>query len=79
MMMKLLFFTLLTASSLFGGFFAESNDTTQKEASENERLCKLFTQKAETYKKSMRDDELAKATLASYEKRAALYCNRMTK
>ena len=78
-MMKLLFLTFLTASSLFAGFFAESNETAQKENSENERLCKLFSQKAENYRKTMRDDELAKATLASYEHRAERYCSRVKK
>lgn len=78
-MMKLFFFTLFTASSLFAGFFAESNETAQKASMENERLCKLFTQKAETYKKTMRNDVLAKTTLASYEHRAALYCGKTQK
>jgi len=40
----------------------------------NEELCKLFKEKIADYKKKMRDDDYAKATLASYEQRAALYC-----
>jgi hypothetical protein len=42
----------------------------------NEELCKLFKQKIDDYKKSMRDDDYAKVTLASYEERAALYCEK---
>ena len=40
----------------------------------NEELCKLFTQKAEEYQKTMRDDGYAQTTLQSYKDRAALYC-----
>ena len=42
----------------------------------NEELCKLFKAKIADYKTKMRDDEYAKATLASYEARAALYCEK---
>jgi hypothetical protein len=41
-----------------------------------ERLCKLFTKKAKAYKLHMRDDTYAEATLASYEKRAKLFCDK---
>ena len=68
--MKLLLLILITLSSTA---FA-ATDTTDK--AENERLCKLFTQKAATYKKTMRDDAYAMQTLVSYEKRAKIYCSK---
>lgn len=40
----------------------------------NDRLCKIFKQKIIDYKKTMRKDKYAKATLASYKKRAAMFC-----
>lgn len=43
-------------------------------AKENERLCKIFTNKVTKYKTNMRNDKLAKATLASYEKRMDSFC-----
>ena len=46
----------------------------QKHNYKNERLCKLFQQKALTYQKHMRNDDYAKATLASYKKRAKMFC-----
>ena len=55
----------------------DRNPQAKKEQSENDersKLCKLFQKKAIDYKKNMRDDELARATLKSYEERAALYC-----
>ncbi len=40
----------------------------------NKELCALFKTKAAEYKKSMRDDDYAKATLSSHEKRILMYC-----
>ena len=42
---------------------------------EDERLCKLFTKKMETYKKKMRDDELAYTTLTSLKHRKYIFCS----
>jgi len=72
--MKSLFLILIFSAFTFAGFFTDDNNATKKEKAENERLCQLFTQKAEKYKATMRDDELAAKTLLSYEKRASLYC-----
>ena len=44
-------------------------------ANENTRLCKVFTDKVETYKANMRNDELAKTTLISYKERMHQYCD----
>jgi hypothetical protein len=60
----------------FAGFFNETAAKDKAEFIENERLCKLFTQKVDTYKKSIRDDFLAATTLASYEYRASLFCKK---
>ena len=73
--MRIFIATLLIASSLFAGFF--ESDTKQAEEmkkQENERLCKLFTDKVEKYRENMRNDDLAAATLESYKKRAEIYC-----
>ncbi len=40
----------------------------------NKAMCKLFTQKAIKYEKTMRNDSYAVVTLESYKKRAKLYC-----
>jgi len=58
------------------GFFNDNGEKEQAKRLENERLCKLFTQKAETYKKHMRNDDLAKTTLVSYQERAKRFCSR---
>jgi len=68
--MKILLLILITLSI---PVFASSK---KEDKAENERLCKLFTEKAATYKKTMRDDEYAMRTLLSYEKRAKIYCSK---
>jgi hypothetical protein len=73
-MMKILIMNLLLASVLMAGFFNDEQQGEKAEMLENERLCKLFTKKVEDYKKTMRDDILAKTTLASYKHRASLFC-----
>ena len=72
--MKYLMMNVLLISLLSAGFFKDEQGGETAEMMENARLCKLFTQKVETYKKNMRDDMLAKTTLASYEHRASLFC-----
>jgi hypothetical protein len=74
--MKFLFITLLFLSSLNAGFFNDASASDKQELLENKRLCELFTQKAEEYKKHMRNDLLAKTTLASYKHRASLFCGK---
>lgn len=75
--MKILIVTLLMASSLFAGFFeSDTKKADEMKQQENERLCKLFTEKAETYRETMRSDDLAFATLESYRKRAEIYCSK---
>lgn len=44
-------------------------------AKENARLCNIFSEKAERYESTMRNDDLAKATLTSYKERVSSYCD----
>ena len=74
MTMKIFILNTLLASVLMAGFYNDEAQGEKAEMVENERLCKLFTKKVEDYKKNMRDDMLAKKTLASYEHRASLFC-----
>ena len=43
---------------------------------EDDRLCKIFQEKAITYKKTMRHDAYARKTLESYETRADAFCSK---
>jgi len=45
---------------------------------EDVRLCNIFEDKMERYKKNMRNDELAYVTLESYKKRAQIFCSQET-
>ena len=68
-MKKLLTITLLATLS-----FAATSSNTTLEKKESNRLCQIFKEKAKSYRETMRDDELAVATLKSYEKRARSFC-----
>jgi len=75
--MKAILTVIILISSINAGFFNENQ--TEKEMAkkvENNRLCKIFTEKATQYKSTMREDDLAKKTLLSYEKRANIYCTK---
>ena len=63
----LIIISIIYASSLF-------SDANVKVPQKDASLCKIFQDKIKTYKKTMRDDEYAVVTLASYEKRAKIYC-----
>jgi len=70
-MKKLLFVTTAMAVAL-SSLSASTAVIEKKEQPKS--LCKLFQEKAKVYKVTMRDDDYARATLASYEKRAAVFC-----
>ncbi len=74
-MKHIILITLLTSFTL-AGFFNETATQNKAEYVENERLCKLFTDKVAKYKKHLRSDVLAAASLASYEYRAELFCKK---
>ena len=74
--MKIGMIWIVGITILSAGFFNEEEEQIKQKMLENERLCKLFRQKAEEYKKHMRNDVLAKTTLASYYHRAQLFCDR---
>jgi len=72
-------FTTLLISILLTSIFAvnaSAKTSVTSTSNENAKLCSLFTQKADTYKLTMRDDHYAKATLESYKKRADHYCSK---
>jgi len=65
--MKTILLTILTitmSTSLFAG------SAFQKD----ERLCKVFQEKAISYKKTMRNDIYAQKTLENYENKSKLFC-----
>lgn len=74
--MKYLFFIVTISTFSLAGFFNEEGQRAKEEYIENERLCKIFQQKVAEYKKHLRKDVLAAASLASYEYRAELFCKK---
>jgi len=72
--MKQLFLLIVIATFSVSGFYNNDAKKNKVEYAENERLCKIFTDKAKRYERNMRDDVLAKASLASYKHRAEMFC-----
>ena len=58
------------------GFFTNEAELQAAESNENARLCKMFTEKVENYESTMRNDELAAATLESYKQRMSTFCGK---
>ncbi len=73
--MKKIILLALMSTFAMSGFI---NDTERKaaESNENARLCKMFTEKAKHYESTMRNDELAAATLESYKQRMSTFCSK---
>ena len=74
--MKSIILISLISTLAVSGFYSDDNSDVKAEYAENERLCKIFTVKAKKYESNMRDDILAKASLASYKHRANMFCKK---
>ena len=67
--MKIIILTILTLT-ITTNIFAASK------VAKDERLCKIFQEKAINYKKTMRQDAYAVQTLKSYKQRAETFCSK---
>jgi hypothetical protein len=72
-MKKIIFMAFLSSYAMSG--FSNQAELKAVESNENARLCKMFTEKVENYESTMRNDELAAATLESYKQRMSTFCN----
>jgi len=73
--MKKLILLALVSTFAMSGFFNEAQVEQEKaQKEEAARLCKIYTTKTEKYKETMRNDELAEATLANYVRVENKYC-----
>lgn len=73
-MKKLILFALMSTFAMSG--FTNEAESKAAESNENARLCKMFTEKVKHYESSMRNDELAAATLESYKQRMSTFCSK---
>lgn len=72
-MKKIIFIAFLSSYAMSA--FTNQAELKAVESNENARLCKMFTEKVENYQSTMRNDELAAATLESYKKRMSTFCS----
>ena len=76
--MKKIVLMALVSTFAMSGFFNEAQVEQEKaQKAEAARLCKIYTEKTEKYKESMRDDDLAKATLKNYVRVENKYCSKI--
>lgn len=78
-MKKVLLLTLLSsfifADGMMGGWSnSEEAEAAKAQKEEQVRMCTLYTKKIAKYKETMRDDELAQATLNNYVRLQTKYC-----
>jgi hypothetical protein len=76
--MKKLIFLALTTTYIMAGMdgWSQDKDEAEKAAEiEKDRLCTVYIKKVNDYKKTMRNDELAQATLANYVRLQNKYCD----
>jgi len=81
-MKKVLLLALLSsfilAEGMMGGWNNSDEEAEAKaRKAEQARLCTVYTKKIKTYKETMRDDELAQATLNNYVRLQSKYCNQV--
>lgn len=74
-MKKLLLLAIMSTYAMSGFFVNEAEVKVAAAATEDARLCKVFTDKVASYEATIRDDSLAKATLDSYKQRMNSYCH----
>ena len=74
--MKNFILLALISTIAMSGFFTNEAELQAAESNENARLCKMFTEKVENYESTMRNDELAAATLESYKQRMSTFCGK---
>ena len=77
-MRKVLLLALLSSfvmgSEMSGWNNSEDEAAAKAVKAEKSRMCTLYTDKIKKYKETMRDDELAQATLKNYVRLQTKYC-----
>ena len=77
-MKKILFLALLSNFALGVDMSGWNNSEAEAEAkaqkAEQVRMCEVYTEKIKKYKETMRDDELAQATLNNYVRLQTKFC-----
>ena len=76
LIMKHILLVIAVTTLSFSGFYNDDTEKNKAVYAENARLCKIFTAKVEKYESDIREDALAKASLASYKHRADMFCKK---
>jgi hypothetical protein len=79
-MRKVLYIVCISSFIFADGMMSGWNNSDEEaeakaQKAEQARLCTVYTKKIEKYKETMRDDELAQATLNNYARLQTKYCD----
>ena len=66
--------TMVFSNSMSGWNSANEEEAAKAEAAEQARMCQVYTDKIAQYKKTMRHDEMAQATLNNYVRLQTKFC-----
>jgi len=78
-MKKIILLITLVSTYVMSGFTSGTVMKSISTENEDKRLCKVYIQKAHSYKETMRSDKFAQATLDSYKDRVVSHCGAVNK
>ena len=68
--------SFIMGNDMSGWNNSEDEAAVKAQQEEQARMCTLYTDKIKKYKETMRDDELAQATLNNYVRLQGKYCEK---
>ena len=78
-MKKIILLITLVSTYAMSGFSSGTMMKSISTENEDKRLCKVYIQKAHSYKETMRSDKFAQATFDSYKDRVVSHCSAVNK
>lgn len=78
-MKKIILLITLVSTYAMSGFTSGTVMKSISTENEDKRLCKVYIQKAHSYKETMRSDKFAQATFDSYKDRVVSHCGAVNK
>jgi len=78
-MKNIILLLALMSTYAMSGFTSGTMLKNTSTENEDKKLCKVYIQKAHSYKETMRSDKFAQATLDSYKNRVVSHCGAVNK
>jgi len=78
-MKNIILLLALMSTYAMSGFTSGTTMPSNTKENEDKKLCKVYIEKAHSYKETMRSDTFAQATLNSYKARVVSHCGAVNK